>query len=717
VCSGNVGLVVSMGRRTSAGRALVGTTLLGLALASVLPPVGATAQAQAAPQPRLHVVTFETVGTAGHRGPLAAGLLEERLREQQDRALARVGAGAPTYRWTTALSGLAVELTADQAAELATLPDVADVEENAVRPLAARPGSRSGAVVPRGQGGRGVVVGVVDSGVWPESPLFAPSPGTGPRDRDFTGACVTGEGWGEDTCNAKLVGARWFVDGFGPDRLSTSELLSARDVRGHGTQVASIAVGNSGVSTGLEGLPGRYAGAAPDARLAVYKACWTAPDPADDGCATADLVTAVDSAVRDGVDVLNLSVQGAPGTGAVERALLGAAEAGVVVVAAAGNDASAYAAPSEPWVTTVGALAGTGGAGSVVLPGGRRLPGAMAVHRAVRGRVVLADDAAAPGFTRDEARRCLPGALDAARVADRVVVCERGTVGRLDKSAAVARADGAGMVLVNVVRGALAHDLHAVPTVHLGIGGGRALTTWAERHPDAEVRLVPGRSRLAPLRVPDWSAGGDPSGSFVKPDLVVPATGVLAATPPGQVGGGRWSMLNGTSAAAARTAGDAAVLLARRGWTAPAVRSVLATSAAPVPGGALRTGAGRLRLGIALRTRLAVIADPGDYRAWLRGDRSDVNTPSLLLRGDRTSASRTVTNLGGRARYWSARVGGFQRHDVRVTPVAVRLDPGESARLTVTVEGRPLAGEIDDGAVTFRAPDGTRTRIPVVISR
>ena len=107
--------------------------------------------------------------------------------------------------------------------------------------------------------------------------------------------------------------------------------------------MASIAVGNAGVSTGLDGLPGRYAGAAPDARLAVYKACWSAPDPADDGCATADLVTAVDHAVQDGVDVLNLSVRGAPDTGAVERALLGAAEAGVVVVAAAGNDAAAYA--------------------------------------------------------------------------------------------------------------------------------------------------------------------------------------------------------------------------------------------------------------------------------------------------------------------------------------------------------------------------------------
>ena len=71
---------------------------------------------------------------------------------------------------------------------------------------------------------------------------------------------------------------------------------------------------------------------APAARLAVYKACWTAPDPAEDGCATADTVAAVDQAVADGVDVLNYSVSGSDRPDdSVERAFLGAASAGVFV--------------------------------------------------------------------------------------------------------------------------------------------------------------------------------------------------------------------------------------------------------------------------------------------------------------------------------------------------------------------------------------------------
>ena len=75
--------------------------------------------------------------------------------------------------------------------------------------------------------------------------------------------------------------------------------------------MASVAAGNSGVDVRIPGQrAGSYAGAAPQARLAVYKACWTTPDPRHDGCSTADLVTAVDRAVTDRVDVLNVSVDG-----------------------------------------------------------------------------------------------------------------------------------------------------------------------------------------------------------------------------------------------------------------------------------------------------------------------------------------------------------------------------------------------------------------------
>ena len=134
--------------------------------------------------------------------------------------------------------------------------------------------------------------------------------------------------------------------------------------------MASIAAGNAGVSVQVPGQRlGPYGGIAPQARIAVYKACWSAPDPADDGCATADLVTAIDRATGDGVDVLNLSVGGPSTMDTVERALLGAAEKDIVVVAAAGNRGrSMYAAHPSPWVTSVGGTTGDVRLGSVTSP-------------------------------------------------------------------------------------------------------------------------------------------------------------------------------------------------------------------------------------------------------------------------------------------------------------------------------------------------------------
>ena len=130
---------------------------------------------------------------------------------------------------------------------------------------------------------------------------------------------------------------------------------------------------------------GRYGGMAPQARIAVYKACWGAPDPADDGCATADLVTAIDRASGDGVDVISLAVGGPAEIDTVERALLGAAEADIVVAAAAGNTGTReYAAHPSPWVTTVGGATGRPRLGRVVATGGPRLEGAMVSTRSVR---------------------------------------------------------------------------------------------------------------------------------------------------------------------------------------------------------------------------------------------------------------------------------------------------------------------------------------------
>lgn len=699
---------------TGLRRSLVAVALAAAGLAAAPGPASADHEAS------LYLVTLDGPGLAGQRSEPLRVLAELRMTAEQARVLDSVEAPPPVYSWRTALNGFAVELTDTQAELLTGHPDVALVEPNEVRPLAGAGPRQPTGVGPGGpsRGGAGTVIGVVDSGIAPDSRLFADVPQLGRRPVGFAGTCDEADGWDPGTCDGKVVAAEWFVEGFGEDNLRAAASLSPLDTHGHGTQVASIAAGNAGVAVRVPGQSlGTFGGMAPQARLAVYKACWGAPDPADDGCATADLVTAIDRATRDGVDVLSLAVGGPTEFDTVERALLGAAEADVVVVAAAGNAGrTAYAAHPSPWVTTVGGTSAALRRGRVVRGAAAPLTGAMVATSPVGpARLVLGSRVPAPGSTRDEARVCAPGSLDAGDVAGRIVLCDRGTVARVDKSRAVRLADGVGMVLVNDTRGSLDEDFHSVPTVHLTLQSGRTLRRWVAAHPRARVSLEPVGLVSSQPHVASWSSGGDPSAAVLKPDLVAPATGILGGAPPGP-GEVAWDFVTGTSAATAYTAGVAAGLLAARDLSAAEVRSALVTTAQPLTDGVLTAGAGRVRAGDALRPGLVYPVDPTDYRAWLEGRRTTLNTPSILLSGGRDVARRTVTNVGRRALYFSSRAVGFRRH-VSVSPAALRLDPGESATYRVTVTGSRRSARLDDGYIVWRGASGTTTRIPVLISR
>ena len=456
---------------------------------------------------------------------------------------------------------------------------------------------------------------------------------------------------------------------------------------------------------------GRFSGVAPRARIAVYKACWSAPDPADDGCATADLVAAIDRATSDRVDVLNLSVGGPSGTiDTVERALLGATEAGIVVTAAAGNDGStAYAAHPAPWVITVGASTSALPVGAVVATRGPRLEGAMVGDRSRR------PGAAGPRRRRRGTRRLPVRRAGSARPAastpgpstTRSSCASAATVARVDKSRAVRLADGAGMVLVNTAAGSTDADIHAVPTVHLSARDGRTLRAWADDRRRPRVRLVAlGRER-APARVARFSSGGDPTWSVIKPDLVAPGTSVLAAT------AGGWDVVSGTSVATAHVSGVAAILLGRPGNTPAEVRSALLTSTTSFGRhSGLRAGTGQVR--VSPVPPLAYLVDPRQYRGWLVGRRADLDLPQALMRTGRLVVRRTITNTGHRPLWLTAHLRGFDS-PVLVSPSAGLLRPGRSLTFRISLRSAPRT--TDTGTVLWHTHDGDKTRLAVVITR
>ena len=326
-----------------------------------------------------------------------------------------------------------------------------------------RPGRRLGPARRPERAGHGVVVGVVDTGIWPENPSFnglpQRTPGTAPEPARLPRRLRGGRG----------VGARGLQrqGRLGPlvrqrvrrgERRRRGVPLPARR---HRPRLARRVDGGRrprrprrrSTASGF----GTTSGMAPAARLAVYKACWTAPDPADDGCTTADTVAAVDRAVADGVDVLNYSVSGSRRSTTPSSGRSSAPPtAGVFVATSAGNDG--------PAAGTVGARLAVGHHGRRQhpprLPGrgpARRRPRRTSARwsptsRCARAGLVLGADVAAPGATPDAARLCEAGSLDAARTAGQGRGLRPGRRRPRRQVRDRRAAGGAGMVLANTRR-------------------------------------------------------------------------------------------------------------------------------------------------------------------------------------------------------------------------------------------------------------------------
>ncbi|KRF19019.1 hypothetical protein ASG90_03815 [Nocardioides sp. Soil797] len=710
-----------------------------MTLLAALTPLATAPAARADESADLYLVTLSGPGTAGYRGDLSDSDYRTALVAEQDATLAQLGVDDPTYRWTTALNGVAVELTPEQASDAGNLSGVVRVEHNSRRRVAGISAATAGGATPAARsaapsasavagggvsGGRGTVIGVIDTGVSPGTPALGVSTTLGRLPSSFSGSCEPAEGWPDDTCNDKIVAANWFVEGFGADNLRSGATLSPRDDVGHGTQVASVAAGNRHVTALASGdRLGTFSGAAPDARLAIYKACWSAPDPEDDGCSTADLVSAVDAAVSDGVDVLNLSVASAPGQDTLDLALLGAAERDTFVTAAAGNSSS-RTGYQEPWVTTVAASSGPDRTGALRLPGRAAIPGILTAHALpASARIVLAGDIPAPGHRRSEARLCAPGSLDAARAAGTIVVCARGSVARVDKSAAVDLADGVGMVLVNAVGESLSTDFHSVPTLHVKAADGKRLHRAVHSSPRVTGRFVHTPGAAGPTAMMPWSGSGSADALVVKPDLTAPGFGLLAASTPAS-DGSRWTLLSGTSGAAARVSGLAArIRSAHPRWSASRVRSALMTGSRSAAGqpSSLRQGAGIVKPLKGAAPGLAYDLSPTAYRRALEqgSDYSRLNLPSVQRRvpARGTVITRRVTNVGHRAMYFSSSASGFDHHQVTVRPAAIKIAPGETRSFRIRVTRAGVNASPDSGWVTWRGANGTRVRIPVVLTR
>jgi len=177
--------------------------------------------------------------------------------------------------------------------------------------------------------GEDVIVGVIDTGVWPESRSYKDDGMTEIPSR-WKGICEPGQEFNASMCNNKLIGARNFLPSY-----ETGKIEPPFDLVGHGTHTASTAAGNFVEQANVFGQAnGTAAGVAPWAHLAIYQVC------SDFGCSESSILAAMDTAVEDGVDVLSLSLGGGSSpfyADGIAVGAFGAIQNGVFVSCSAGN--------------------------------------------------------------------------------------------------------------------------------------------------------------------------------------------------------------------------------------------------------------------------------------------------------------------------------------------------------------------------------------------
>lgn len=691
-------------------------------------------------------------GTALRRVPTAASHRRS-LRSTQSDVLSTistvVGRRVPaTQSYTDALNGVVVDLTADQANQVAALGEVASVTPDEVSApdtdngpaTIGAPSLWDGVDLDLGTRGEGMLIGIIDTGLNPANPAFAAtvSPADGGDGYvhsnplgagNYLGMCDPANvdyqpNWG---CTAKLIGAYRF-----------GQEPAIYDNSGHGTHVASTAAGNQ---QGFPGSTARISGVAPHANLISYDVC-------PNLCAGSDVVAAIDQAIRDDVDVLNHSIGAtnlnsvsAPWRGVVARAMLSARQAGIHVVQSAGNngtftptgESTVVTSGDLPWLTSVAATTHSavrqGALTHVTASGGETrsdVTGGGGLLGLTTARPIV--DARSYG-TGAAAGQCFPADLTTADFTGAIVLCDRGTTARVEKSAAVKARGAVGMILVNTQSGQTINvDAHTIPAVHLSLEDGNALRAWMAARSGVTARISGLISSVdssvdpqgADVLADFSSRGPNRSTDTLAPHVAAPGVNILAAHGTGnQVA---YFAESGTSMAAPHVTGGSALLAALHpSWTPAELQSALMLSASTGvkdTDGSRATwfeqGAGRIDLPAAAKAGLVLDVDPAAYLAAnpeVGGDPRDLNMPALV---DSTCVvdctwTRTVTATGNGVGTWTVGFegAGSDELDLSSPTSTFTLTEGESADLEVTAGVSDLAlGAWRHGTVILTPPSG-----------
>ncbi|KAI3822169.1 hypothetical protein L1987_09753 [Smallanthus sonchifolius] len=486
---------------------------------------------------------------------------------------------------------------------------------------------------------------------------------------------------------------------------------------------------------------GAAVGVAPKARIAVYKICW------GEICQESDILAGLDKAVEDGVHVISISIGGSAirpfHLDPIAIGAFGAMARGVLVSAAAGNSGPDMmtVVNHAPWITTVGASTidrrfqadlvledGMVITGASVSSGKWKRDPGIIFFPLIHGR-----NASTGEFRNSKSAFCKADSLDKELVKGKIVVCDRGGIGRVKKGEVVKDAGGVGVIVANVAPHGegMISDSYTIPGMVITESGRKKLDDYmsSQTNPMAKIVIKGTRNGVKPAPVVASFSSRGPSADSVyvlKPDVIAPGVDILAAWPedvppselPSDTRRSGFNILSGTSMSCPHVSGLAALLKgAHPDWSPAMIRSAMMTTAYTIDseGKPLRdeesynessvwsTGAGHIDPEKAVDPGLVYDITANDYLQFLcamnysaqaigkfspkpfKCNRKhnkpwNINYPSISIANDSEGSSmrevvitRTVTHVGEGVSTYNALVTSPKGANVTVEPQTMRF--------------------------------------------
>ncbi|XP_022941974.1 cucumisin-like [Cucurbita moschata] len=604
-----------------------------------------------------------------------------------------------------------------------------------------------------------IVVGVLDTGIWPESPSFN-DVGYGPPPAKWKGACQTSTNF---RCNKKIIGARAYRS---DNNFPPEDFKSPRDSEGHGTHTASTVAGGLVSQASLFGLAlGTARGGVPSARIAVYKICWS------DGCEDADILAAFDDAIADGVDIISLSVGGnEPKFYFNDSIAIGAFHSmknGILTSNSAGNDGPDFLTIRNfsPWSLSVAASSIDRKLVSKVQLGNNNIFQGFTINtfdlQQKQFPLIYAGNAPniSGGFTGATSRFCSRNSVDRNLVKGKILVCD--SIVSPSTFASFSSAVGVVMNDAGVKDNARSYPL---PSSYLGTVAGNNIKTYmgSNNFPTATIfKSNAVNDTSAPIVVSFSSRGPNPETlDILKPDLTAPGVEILAAWPPdAPVSSGirdsrstLYNIISGTSMSCPHaTAAAVYVKTFHPTWSPAAIKSALMTTAIPLnvglnPQAEFAYGAGHIDPLKATNPGLVYDANETDYVNFLcgqgystamvrrlTGDGSvctaansgrvwDLNYPSFALSTTPSESinqffTRTLTNVDTEASTYTSKIlGAPEGLTITVDPPALSFNGiGDKKSFTLTIDGTIIQTIVSASVVWSDGSHNVRSPITIYI--